>query len=52
MLFSLKNAGATYQKLVNKVFADLIGKKWKIISTTWLSRHQKAIIIYKTYRKY
>ena len=26
MLFSLKNAGATYQQLVNRVFANLIGK--------------------------
>ena len=26
MSFSLKNVGATYQRLVNKVFANLIGK--------------------------
>ena len=29
MLFSLKNAGATYQWLVNKVFADKIGRTMK-----------------------
>ena len=26
MLFSLKNAGATYQRLVNKMFADYLGE--------------------------
>ena len=26
MPFELKNAGATYQRLVNMMFADLIGK--------------------------
>ena len=30
MLFGLKNAGATYQRLVNKIFADKIGKSMKV----------------------
>ncbi len=30
MLFGLKNAGVTYQKIVTKMFKDLIGKKMEI----------------------
>ena len=30
MSFSLKNAGAIYQRLVNKVFANLIGKTMEV----------------------
>ena len=30
MPFALKNARATYQKLVNKVFANLIGKTMEV----------------------
>ena len=30
MSFSLKNAGATYQRLVNMMFKDLIGKTMEV----------------------
>ena len=30
MLFRLKNTGATYQRLVNKVFADKIGRSMEV----------------------
>ena len=30
MLFDLQNTGATYQRLVNSVFKDLIGKSMEV----------------------
>ena len=30
MLFGIKNAGATYQRLVNMMFKDLIGKSIEV----------------------
>ena len=30
MTFGLKNVGATYQRLVNKIFKDLIGKTMEV----------------------
>ena len=32
MSFGLKNVGATYQRLVTKIFRPLLGKPWKSIS--------------------
>ena len=35
MPFGLKNARATYQRLINQMFSEYIGKRLKLISTTW-----------------
>ncbi|KAL2235215.1 UNVERIFIED_CONTAM: Retrovirus-related Pol polyprotein from transposon [Sesamum indicum] len=42
MPFGLKNAGATYQRLVNKMFANLIGKTMEIYVDDMLVKNQKA----------
>jgi hypothetical protein len=36
MTFSLKNAGATYQRAINLIFHDLLGVLLEFISMTWL----------------
>lgn len=42
MLFGLKNAGATYQRLVNKVFEDQIGKNMEVCVDDMLTKRKKA----------
>lgn len=42
MLFGLKNIGATYQMLVNKMFANLIGKTMEICVDNMLVKSLKA----------
>ncbi|XP_022883683.1 uncharacterized protein LOC111400502 [Olea europaea var. sylvestris] len=42
MLFGLKNAGATYQRLVNRMFVDLIGKTMEVYVDDMLVKSLKA----------
>lgn len=42
MSFNLKNAGATYQRLVNKLFAKLIGKTMEVYINDMLIKSLKA----------
>lgn len=42
MPFGLKNAGATYQRLVNKMFADFIGKTVEVYVDDMLVKSLKA----------
>ena len=42
MLFRLKNAGATYQILVNKIFKELIGKTMEVYINDMLVKSIKA----------
>ena len=49
MPFRLKNAGATYQRLMNQVFQDQIGKNVKvyvddiIVKSQWAEQHAKDL---------
>lgn len=42
MPFGLKNAGATYQRLVNRMFAKQIGKRVEVYIDDMLVKSQKA----------
>jgi hypothetical protein len=42
MPFGLKNAGATYQRLVNRMFAQLIGKTMEVYIDDMLVKSEKA----------
>lgn len=42
MPFGLKNAGATYQRLVNKIFAELIGTSMKVYVNDMLVKIKTA----------
>jgi hypothetical protein len=42
MPFGLKNAGATYQRLVNKMFRDQIGRKVEVYVDDMLVKSRKA----------
>ncbi|XP_074337257.1 uncharacterized protein LOC141674447 [Apium graveolens] len=44
-----KNAGATYQRLVNKIFAHLIGKTMKVKDFEWTAESQEAFEQLKKY---
>ena len=43
MSFGLKNAGATYQRLVNKMFKEMIGKTMEIYIDDMLVKSLKAV---------
>ena len=42
MLFGLKNVGATYQRLVNKIFEEMIGKTMEVYIDDMLVKSFKA----------
>ena len=42
MPFGLKNVGATYQRLVNKIFHDLLGKTMKVYIDDMLVKSLRA----------
>ena len=43
MPFGLRNAGATYQRLVNKIFAKLIGKSMEVYVDDMLVKSREAV---------
>ena len=43
MLFGLKNAGANYQRLVNGMFKDLIGKSMKVYMDDMLVKSKMTV---------
>ena len=43
MHFGLKNARATYQRLVNKMFKEMIGKMMKVYIDNMLVKNLKAV---------
>ena len=51
MLFSLKNVGAAYQRLVTKIFRPLMGKTRKYTSTICFSNPKNAPITRNTWKK-
>ena len=42
MLFGFKNAGVTYQRLVNKIFAELLGVSMEVNIDDMLVKSAKA----------
>jgi len=42
MPFSLKNTGATYQRMVNKIFEEKIGKNMKVYVDDMVTKSKKA----------
>lgn len=47
MPFGLKNTGATYKRLVNKMFRDHIGKSMEVYMGDMLVKSRKNEVIYQ-----